>query len=213
MSLWVMERSSDAPGVYFNRPDLVAKINSSGVDLGNVRSWFLRLSESADLDFSMVNAAGDVQMVASPVDVLFWSWVPILSLRAKELFISLGCSEDDFIACTVGRDEVCCAHLPRQGEDVFDFSKSSFSMLIPMTPPLPFGIMEAVMKSDRNDVPSPCIFRSKIPRHGQVLSELFVCNDVLNGWKDKGMSGAVFRQVCGRPCKTPGTGMSTGDAG
>lgn len=191
-----MERSNDAIGVYFNRPDLVAEINSKGVDLGNVRGWFLKLAESADLSFSTVNAAGSVQAVASPLDVLFWSWVPIFSLRAKKLFTSLGSSDDDFIACKVDRNEICYAHLPRQGEDVFDFSKSSFSMLIPLVPPLPFGLIEATIGIAKNDALFPCIFRSKIPGHEQVLSELFARDDVLSGWKDGGMSGAAFRQVC-----------------
>lgn len=196
MSIWVMERSDDAPGICLEDGEMIAKINARGINLNYVRSCLSGLSDQAELRFQLVAATGVVEQDVPPVDVLFWSWIPVFSLRAKGLLVSSGVPIQDFIGCRVGSQNSWSVHIPTRGEEVFDLSKSTFSMFIPLTPPLPFGTVEAVRLDGSHVHPVVSVFRSKIPRHEQVLADLFVTDEIVDAWQRRGLVGASFRKVC-----------------
>lgn len=74
-----------------------------------------------------------------------------------------------------------------------DVATSQFTMVIPMQPPLPYGIRALSMRNVPEKMP-PC-FRLAVPGHGQVFGDLVVSETLFAAWNEALLTGAVFRQV------------------
>jgi hypothetical protein len=126
-------------------------------------------------------------------DLLFWVSTPIFSERAASLAIEFGCDSEEFWPCRfdTNQEEKFFFHLPLRSFDIIDYEKSSFSMTIPSTPPLPMFIQAITIKEVVGFI-APC-FRASIPGREQVLTELFVLDNFKSAWELRGFSGAAFR--------------------
>jgi hypothetical protein len=195
MTLWVLERSKDALGVYFSRGELIPTINAEGISPMHVRQVFSEMLGQASARFSCVNSKGLVEM-CRPMDLMFWSWVPIFSQRAKALLVSLGVTQGEFVECEFsGETSKCYMHLPVSGCDFIDYERSIFSGSIPLDVPLPFGVVDVVQKRDFALQSAPGVFRAVVPGHTQLLSDLFATDLLAKLWQSAELTGGAFRRV------------------
>jgi hypothetical protein len=130
-------------------------------------------------------------------DLMFWSWVPIFSDRARSLLIRLGCVSDEFWPCRLESNarEFYFLHLPTETYDFVDVDKSEFSIVVPGDRPLPMFIRTLAVKR-APPAHRPC-FRAEVPGHPQVFGELFVTSETKVSWERDGLTGAEFRKLEG----------------
>lgn len=197
MKIWSLERDKGVPEVYFERFNLVREINRNGIDSIHLGKVFRREFESNIVPFQLVASDGKtvlLEQVELP-DLLFWSWVPIFSGRAKEMACSLGCDFGDWIECGFlsNLDRKFFLHLPTENYDIMDLKQSVFRMFIPANPDVPHGIKSLVLKTPSQLLP-PC-FRAAVPGNSQSFSEFLVRQDFHDLWMNLNFSGANFRQV------------------
>lgn len=194
---WVIERKEGTLDVFLPHEDLTRESSRNGINPDTVRTTLLSAFDGGPVLFQLVTGDGaiDADHSARPTDLLFWSWVPIFSDRARKLILELGGDQSDFVPCVFASTggEVFFLHLPGRSLDVLDLATSQFTMMIPMQPPLPHGIKVLGMRNTQAVLP-PC-FRMSVPGHSQVFSELIVSDALHAAWDAAGLSGAAFRKV------------------
>jgi hypothetical protein len=129
-------------------------------------------------------------------DFLVWAWVPIFSGRAKLVAIQHGCKDDEFLECRChsNLEYAFFLHLPIKSYDIVDVDNSTFLMKFPGTPPLPHMI-QVLKTKPLPPEPLPACFRTSIPYHDQVFSELFAIDDFKLAWEQSEFKGVTFRQL------------------
>lgn len=128
-------------------------------------------------------------------DLLFWSWVPIMSDRARGLFVEMGCEVDEFWPCDFESNpgEDFFMHLPQRSIDAVDMVRSTFLATIPVSTPIPHHILSLVLIDGAALLPS--CFRAPMPGYDQVLGDLFVSEELKVAWERNGLTGAKFRKL------------------
>lgn len=194
---WVMERQEGTLGVFLPHEEATRQTGLDGINPATARRVLLGVNGGEPVVFQLVGRDGETTADQSirPTDLLFWSWIPIFSDRARKLVLELGGSQADFVRCefaSVTRDQFFL-HLPAQAFDIVDPATSQFTMTIPMQPPLPHGIRALCLRNVPAALP-PCL-RMAVPGHNQVFSELLVSKALRVAWNALRLTGAVFRQV------------------
>ncbi|MDR7335517.1 hypothetical protein [Roseateles asaccharophilus] len=195
-SLWAIEPAGGVPQVHLVDESLLNAIASNGISPSTARQALLALPEIAS--FELVAPDGlSLHQAAVPVgDWLQYSWFPIVSQRAFDLLVKLGCSEDEFIDVRVRvlGDEPFKAHLPLKSYDVLDWSTLVARHSIPLQPPIPFYI-ESVSSVAGVALAPPC-FRVQARGHLQVLGEVFAQEHLRAAWQVGQFEGVVLRSLC-----------------
>lgn len=194
---WVMDRQEGTLDVFLPQEEMTRQSSSDGINPATVRKALLGVGGGEPVVFQLVGRDGEITDDQSmrPTDLLFWSWVPIFSDRAHKLILELGVSQADFVCCKFASasGDNFFLHLPLQAFDIVDATASQFTMMIPMQPPIPYGIRALCMRGVPDALP-PCL-RMSVPGHNQVFSELLVSDALRAAWNAERLSGAVFRQV------------------
>lgn len=194
---WVIDRKEGTPDVFLPQEQLIQQLNRNGINPGTVRKTLLDAFNGDPVLFHLVTGDGAIAVdhLLQPTDLLFWSWVPIFSDRARELILGIGGDPADFIPCVFATrpDQVFFLHLPEVSFDIVDVAASQFTMMVPMQPPIPFGIKVLSMRNVQVALP-PCL-RMAVPGHSQVFSDLLVSHSFHTAWVAAALTGAVFRQV------------------
>jgi len=197
LEYWSLESNYSAFDVYLPDKRLLSESHRDGVNPITVRKILWENTRQFP-EFQLIADDGDSLLAERQIlsDLLFWSWVPIVSERARRLLVSMGCGEDSFIACKISTnpDEKFCLHLPQESYDVVDVERSRFLMTIPGDPPIPFRILSLALKATPNQG-LPACFRATIPGHNQVFGELIVNNDLKKVWEEQELEGAQFRRL------------------
>ena len=197
MKLWDLKISSSASvSAMFADEEFWLRGQMRGINPNAVRAT-LAAVPGAPVFMKLVDVDGNqVDFSADNVpDIVFWTWLPIFSERAKQLFLAHGANEADFWLCEFEkiRSAQFYLHVPTESYDILDMEHSKFRMIIPMDPPLPHLLELAKLRPDIPDLP-PC-FRVAIPGHLQVLSELVVTDELKVDWEKTGLSGGEFRRL------------------
>lgn len=201
MKYWAIQSQEAAPEVFLPNEELLRSSHRDGINPVTVRRTFAEAVESSRIMQIIAKDGLGVVTERQPLpDLLFWSWVPIFSDRARKLAVKLGCEEEEFWPCRFESNpgDIFFMHLPERSHDVVDVAQSKFLMMIPMpdTPPIPHHIQSLVLGASSGLLP-PC-FRAPIPGQSQVFSELFVGDVFKQAWEQMGFTGALFRRLTGQ---------------
>jgi hypothetical protein len=192
-----IERQEGTLDVFLPSEDLTKSSHRNGISTTTVRESFEVALDGRPVLFQLATMDGVVATddPRQPTDLVFWSWIPVFSARARQLLIELGVAATEFVPCLIESrpNESYFLHLPERAFDVVDVERSEFAMTIPLQPPLPHGIRALVLRGDPTSLP-PC-FRASVPGHAQVFGELLVSDALRDVWTHAGLSGAVFRQL------------------
>jgi hypothetical protein len=192
-----MERQEGTLDVFLPSEAITRQSSADGINPATVRKALLDGFGDSGVVLQLVGRDGEITAdpLLQPTDLLFWSWVPIFSDKARKLILELGASQDDFVRCqfTSRPGDAFFLHLPTHSFDFVDLATSQFTMVIPMQPPLPHGIRALSMRNVPEKMP-PC-FRLAVPGHGQVFGDLVVSEALFAAWSAALLTGAVFRKV------------------
>ncbi len=190
MIYWALEAAEDAAGVYMPDTRLSDAIHEHGIAPARVREA-LSARQVESIPFQLLGPDGNLAGPGiSATDLLFWSWIPVFSDRARKLCLKFGSADTDFWPCHFTSSTPHFLHLPALAEDVVDRDRSTFLMAIPSEPPLPFHITRLVLRRQ----PATACFRAVL-NDQQVFSELLVNDQFKLEWEAQLLSGANFRHL------------------
>jgi hypothetical protein len=190
MIYWALEAADDAPGIYMPDTGLSDAIHKHGIAPARVRET-LSARQVDSIPLQLLGPDGNLAgQDCLTTDLLFWSWIPVFSERARTLCVKFGSAETDFWPCHFTSSPRNFLHLPSLAEDVVDTERSTFLMTIPSEPPLPFHITHLVLRQQ----PVAACFRAVLNGR-QVFSELLVNDQFKTEWEAQSMSGANFRHL------------------
>jgi hypothetical protein len=197
MSYWAMERQERTLDGYLPREDLLDEAMRNGICPVTARQVLLGAFGNKPVPMHFVDSDGPVIDATRVTDLVFWSWVPVFSDRARHLLVGQGAASADFVEATVEAGvDPRHLHLPPKSYDVVDLERSAFVMTLPLDPPLPHGIRALSTKRASGPLP-PCL-RATVPGHAQVFGELLVSDNLRREWEQAGLTGAVFRDLTPR---------------
>jgi hypothetical protein len=196
MKLWQMSGQEGALVGYIPDGELSVALTRCGMNPVAARNE-LDLAGASPVDMQLgrpLAAAVEKKPQAIP-DIMFWSWIAILSERAVAAASELGCGPDEFWPCRFqsNPNDAFFFHLPTSIVDFVDVEQSSFRQILPLDPPIPMFIERLVARPLSDPLP-PC-FRVRIPRTNQIFSELIVREDFKCAWDRLSLRGAKFRQL------------------
>lgn len=196
MKLFSMVPGEDSATLYLPNEDIIMEHVVAGLRLGAVRSFF---DKHAPLRFQAIRPDGisvlnHLDQVTLP-DLMAWSWLPVLSTRARDLALQMGCELSDFFACRIDIYSApdVFVHVPKVLDDVVDFARSTFEVESTKEAPVPFGLNQLIIKPGvwaRNL--KPC-WRPMMAHPDHMAGELMVREDFACAWKTSNFTGAAFR--------------------
>lgn len=130
-------------------------------------------------------------------DFMAWSWLPVLSGRARDLALELGCRPADFFPCVIDIEPASSffIHVPEALNDVIDFERSTFDVEPTERSPVPFGLNQLAIKPGvRSKHLQPC-WRPMMASPDHMASELIAREDFVEAWTARGFTGASFRCI------------------
>lgn len=192
MNYWALHTDENVPGVLMERATLTDAAHRAGISTVAMRRA-LHGGNGKAPRFQLTDADGAHILEQRPAmpDLLAWSWVPIVSARARHLMLELGSAADDFLPCrfAIAAADSYFLHLPLHAEDIVDVARSSFLLTLPADPPLPFHLQSLALRQP----PTSACFRARVPGHAQLFGELFVNDAFRDAWRQQQLRGAAFR--------------------
>jgi len=192
---WAIKSTEGGLDVYLPSDEAKA---ADGISPDSVRRNFLNVFRDRPVFLQFANGDRIIEFdekVSQPADMLTWNWVRIFSRRAHEMMVQIGVGTGDFVACVFDHQDVgeYFMYLPLKTCDVVDVDASSFSMFIPLKPPLPFGIKRLVFKGLKDSLPN--CFLALVPGHQQVFNDVIVSDLFCAEWASRGLTGARFQRL------------------
>ena len=192
MRCYLLERDGSALDLYLPDETLLAESISNGLDPEYVRKVLSDAEAGRGACFEVLGRASGKK--GKLPDLMYWSWVPAFSSLAYGILLEMGSVSADFLPCALANGlGVVYFHLPNRVDNIINLRESIFSHSVPLDPPLPFGAVHIRPNAGYESLLP--IFRTKPPGSRQVTPDVYLREDAVDGWAEKRLTGAVFKQV------------------
>lgn len=193
MILWALRVSRDTTeyAVSERHAALLA-----GVQLQSPERYFFAAREVlSEVVLTPVGSDGHSVSSVDYVDRDFgvWGRCAIFSKRSTTMLLDNGAHATDFVPVRHACGDLFgkFAFVPLHVFDCIDGRSLAGEHQIPLSPPIPFHLTHASVKSDAAEIPP--LFLNIAPGHQLPLTEFFVRETIVLQWKEHMFSGAEFR--------------------